>query len=66
MPEASDSRFIPIADAAAYLSCSVKTIRRLIIGGKLRAYRLGKRAIRVDRTELDKVMTRIPHARISA
>ncbi len=60
------ARYVTIADAAAYLSCTDKTIRRMIIDGRLRAYRLGTRAIRVDRTELDGAMSPIPPARISA
>lgn len=58
------ARYVPISDAAAYLGCTDKTIRRLISAGKLAAFRLGKRAIRVDRADLDELMRPIPHARI--
>jgi len=59
------ARYITIADAAAYLGCDSKTIRRLISAGKLQAFRLGSRAIRLDRMAIDDLMQPIPNARCS-
>lgn len=59
----SDARYVPINDAATYLSCAPKTVRRLISAGKLDAYRLGNRAIRVDREQLDALLRPIPSAK---
>lgn len=55
-------RFASIADAAEYAACSGKTIRRRIADGTLPAYRLGKRALRVDLNELDDALQQIPTA----
>jgi excisionase family DNA binding protein len=38
-----------IREAAAFHSVGIKTIRRLIQRGELRAYRVGSRLIRLDR-----------------
>jgi excisionase family DNA binding protein len=41
-----------IRQAADYLTVDTKTIRRYIAAGRLRAYRVGPRLIRVDRESL--------------
>ncbi|WP_024449461.1 excisionase family DNA-binding protein [Mycolicibacterium iranicum] len=41
-----------IQQAAGRLNCSDKTIRRMIADGRLKAYRVGSRSIRVDRGSL--------------
>lgn len=41
-----------IRHAAAYLNVDPRTIRRYIAAGRLRAYRVGPRLIRVDRGSL--------------
>ena len=41
----------PISEAATFLNCHERTIRRLIHDGKLRAYRVG-RVLRVDMNEV--------------
>ncbi len=51
-----------IADAAAYMGCTPRTIRRYIAAGRLTGYRLGARAIRVDLDALDALLTPIPTA----
>lgn len=38
-----------IKQAAEHLNCSTTHVRRLIAGGKLKASRIGKRAIRLER-----------------
>lgn len=46
---------ISVADAAEYLGCSTKTIRRRIAEGSITAYRApgGGRLMRVDRDQLE-------------
>jgi excisionase family DNA binding protein len=43
---------LSIKQSAEHLGLSDKTIRRKIAAGELKAYRVGKRAIRVDRDSL--------------
>ena len=61
-PSRTVRRLASIADAADYAACSTKTIRRRIADGTLPAYRLGKRALRVDLNELDDALEQIPTA----
>lgn len=47
-----------IADAAEYLACEHKLIRKMIATGALRGYRLpNSRLIRVDLNELDALLS---------
>lgn len=55
-------RLAGIADAAAYLGCNPKTIRRRIADGTLTAYRFGPRMLRVDLDELDRLLRPVPTA----
>lgn len=56
-------KLISQADAAEYLGCSVKTIRRRISDGTLTAYRVGKtHTIRLDKDEVDAILRPIPTA----
>ncbi|MGB3352677.1 MAG: helix-turn-helix domain-containing protein [Mycobacterium sp.] len=48
---------LSIQQAAAAFGLSPKTIRRWIAEGRIRAYRLGSRTIRVDRDSLLAVQT---------
>ncbi len=57
-----DRRLATIADAADYAVCSCKTIRRRIADGTIRAYRFGKRAVRVDLDDVDGALREIPTA----
>ncbi len=54
-----------LAQAAERTSVSVKTLRRRIAAGKLRAYRYGPQAIRVDPKDVDLLMTPIRTLRSS-
>lgn len=47
---------VPLQMAAEYLSVSVKTVRRYIADGRLKAVRMGPRLIRVDRDSIEKLM----------
>jgi excisionase family DNA binding protein len=51
---------IAIAAAAKHTGVSPKTIRRYIAAGRLAAYRMGPRLIRVDLAEVDALLHRIP------
>jgi excisionase family DNA binding protein len=56
-------KLVSLESAAEYLDVSIKTIRRRIASGELRAYRLGSsRVIRVDLAELDALLHPIPTA----
>jgi excisionase family DNA binding protein len=57
--QAPGRRYASLADAAAYLRCNEKTLRRHIAAGDLTGYRLG-RVIRVDLNELDELLNPIP------
>lgn len=59
----TEPRLASIAEAAAYVRCSSKTIRRRIAEGSLTGYRFGPRAIRVDLDEVDRLLRPIPSAR---
>lgn len=49
-------RYATIPQAAEYVQCEHKLIRRLIDRGELAGYRIGTRAIRVDLNELDRLI----------
>ena len=51
---------VSLADAAEYAGVCSKTIRRYIADGKLSAYRMGPRLIRVDVAEVDALLSPIP------
>jgi excisionase family DNA binding protein len=52
-------RYATLAQAAEYLSCNERTLRRQIAAGKLPAYRLGK-LIRIDLADLDALIKPVP------
>jgi len=56
-------RYLSVADAAEYIGVSTQTIRRYIESGRLPAYRLGKKLVKVRDTDLDALMRPIPAAR---
>lgn len=47
---------VPLQTAAEYMGVSVKTVRRYIADGRLKAVRMGPRLIRVDRQSIEKLM----------
>ncbi len=55
--------YVSLQHAALTLSVSVKTVRQWIAAGELRAYRRGKRIIRVKSADLESLMRPIPSAR---
>lgn len=53
-------RWIDQRQAAAYLGITDRTLRRMIADGRLPAYRLGPRLLRIDMGDLDALMRRVP------
>ncbi len=51
---------LTLTAAAEYLDVSERTLRRYIAEGRLPAYRLGKRQIRIEVADLDKLVQPIP------
>lgn len=47
-----DQQWLTIADTATYTGVSTSTVRRWIKDGRLRAYRFGPRAVRIDPADL--------------
>jgi excisionase family DNA binding protein len=48
-----------IQDTARYLGLTPKAVRSMISDGRLRAYRLGARVIRLRRSEIDAALRRV-------
>jgi excisionase family DNA binding protein len=61
-PRTSRRQFESVADAAARVGVSTKTVRRWIASGQLAGYRIGPRLLRVDPDEFDRMLTLIPTA----
>lgn len=51
-----------LSAASERTNISVKTLRRFIAEGNLRAYRVGKRILRVDPKGVDSIMRPVPTA----
>jgi excisionase family DNA binding protein len=49
-----ERRYFGFREAAAYISVSVGTMRRMTESGKLKSYKVGERLVRFDRLELDR------------
>jgi excisionase family DNA binding protein len=49
----SRRRYVKIAEAAAYLQVTDRTIRQMIADGRLTGYRNGGRLVRLDLNEID-------------
>lgn len=58
----SDEKMLTIAEAAARQRVSKQTLRRLISEGRLPAYRVSSRLIRIREEDLDQINRRIPTA----
>ena len=58
----ADLDHLDIKQAASYFGCSTDTIRNLIAEGSLPAYRMGKRLIRIKKSDLEKLFHLIPSA----
>ncbi|WP_333894517.1 excisionase family DNA-binding protein [Mycolicibacterium gadium] len=56
MPDPLRHRYVTIIQAAEYLGVTDRTIRQMIVDGRLTGYRSGRRLVRVDLNELDDAM----------
>lgn len=54
-PVPVEAQFLTVSDVAGYLQVSIKTVRRLILRGELRAYRVG-RSLRVAPADVDRCL----------
>jgi len=54
------ARKLSISEAADYHNVSTQTIRRYIRTGRLPAYRVGARLLRIDPADLDRLSRRVP------
>lgn len=50
-------RLTSLANAATYADLSQRTLRRYVAAGRLRAYRVGPRLLKVDLDDLDTILT---------
>ena len=55
-----DRRWMSLSEAADYCGLNEKSIRRYISAGKLQAFRLGSKSIRLDKSEVDALFSLIP------
>lgn len=63
MPKTTPAqRYVTLKESAAYLGVTERTIRNFIARGDLPAYRIGNRALRIDRTDLDTIIKPLPTA----
>lgn len=56
LADPEENPWMTLQQAAIYIAASVKTIRRRIAAGELKAYVCGKRGLRVRRGDLDDLM----------
>lgn len=56
-PPVKCRNYVTQAQAAEYLGITPRTIREMIADGRLTAYRLGTRVVRLDLDEIDAAMT---------
>jgi excisionase family DNA binding protein len=55
-------RLTSVEHAARYADVGTRTIRRWIATGRLRAYRVGPRLVKIDLDDLDRIAVPIPTA----
>lgn len=51
--------YIGVSEAAQLLGLSVLTVRRYVASGRLRAYRVGDKTIRLDRNDVEAMLVPI-------
>ncbi len=49
----ADAKLVSIAEAAEYLGVNVRSIRNMMIDGRLKAYKLGPRIVRIRLSDID-------------
>jgi len=55
-------RYLTLSDAAGWLSLDEKTLRRWVSQGRLTAYRVGPKLIRLDADEIENMIRVVPTA----
>lgn len=55
-------RLVTVEEAAAYVRCAPRTIRRYVSSGAIAGFRVGPRMLRVDLNEVDAMLRPIPTA----
>ncbi len=53
---------VAIDQAAQFLSCNPRTVRRMVSRGEISAFRIGPRLLRVDLSEPENLLRPIPTA----
>jgi excisionase family DNA binding protein len=56
------SPYLTVDEAAAYLGINPMTMRRYIDKGRLRAFKLGPKLLRVRQSDVDGLLTELPTA----
>jgi excisionase family DNA binding protein len=56
------SPYLTVDEAAAYLGVARNTIKNYINDGRLRAFKLGPRMLRVRQSDVDALLTELPAA----
>lgn len=56
-PTRVNRRYAKMREVALYLDISERTVRAMIADGRLTAYKLGERVVRLDLDEVDAAMT---------
>lgn len=65
--KATARHLISMKEAAQIVGCTTQTIRNWVSEGRLSAFRIGERLVRVDQDELDALIRKIPAVvRVSA
>jgi excisionase family DNA binding protein len=49
----ADDKLVSIAEAATYLDVNERTIRNMLTDGRLKAYKLGPRIVRIRLSDID-------------
>jgi excisionase family DNA binding protein len=56
-PIAAPDQMLSVAEAAAYLSVSTKTLRTMLADGRLQAFTLGARVLRIRKSDIDAALS---------
>jgi len=59
--KADNHEFLTINETAALLRITTRSVRRYVTEGKLPAYRVGERWVRVKREDVERLFTPIQH-----
>jgi len=57
VPKKTEDKFTSPAGAAEYLGVSVRTVRNMLADGRLKAYTLGPRVVRIRLSDIDAALS---------